>query len=173
MEISISSLPRTVQEQLPLSIRSFKDTYEINDLPPSIRNIINDYLQKVGDIEYDTVFDTTPQVSEYGDLATIRNIRVLVLEYLKNYFMTYEEDYPFDPQFGSKLKKYLQVRDTSLQQTLVGTEVQSIINVISADLGASIIVEDVKIYSVDQDVNQEYRIQIKIKINDIPASIDL
>lgn len=173
MEISISSLPRSVQERLPISIRTFKDTYEIEDLPPTIRNIIEDYLDNIDNIRYETVFDTTPHVSEYGDFDTIKNIRILVLEYLKNYFMTYEEDYPFDPYFGSKLKKYLQVRDTSLQQTLIGTEVQSIINVISADLGASIQIEDVKIYSVDQSVNQEYRIQIKVKINDVVASIDL
>ena len=173
MEISISSLPKSVQEQLPISIRTFKDTYEVEDLPPTIRNIIEDYLRTIDDIRYETVFDTTPHVSEYGDFDTIKNIRILVLEYLKNYFMTYEEDYPFDPYFGSKLKKYLQVRDTSLQQTLIGTEVQSIINVISADLGTSIQIEDVKILSVDQNVNQEYRIQIKVRINDVPASIEL
>ena len=173
MEISISSLPVSVQKLLPLSIRTFKDTYEIEDLPPTIRNIIEDYLQNINNIVYSSVFDTTPQVSEYGDFSTIRNIRTLVLEYLKNYFMTYEEDYPFDPFFGSKLKKYLQVRDTSLQQTLIGSEVQSIINVISADLGVRIKIEDVKIYSVDQNINQEYRITIKVKINDELASINL
>ena len=67
MEISISSLPVSVQKLLPLSIRTFKDTYEIEDLPPTIRNIIEDYLQNINNIVYSSVFDTTPQVSEYGD----------------------------------------------------------------------------------------------------------
>ncbi len=173
MEISISSLPMSVQTQLPLSIRTHKDVYELDDLPPLIRNIIDDYLQKIGDINYTTVYDTTPQASEYGDLSTIDNVRTLILEYLKNYFVTYEEDYPFDPYFGSKLKKYLNVKDTSLQQTLISAEVQSIVNVISADLGTKIEIEDIKIYSTSQNVNQEYRILIKVRVNDIVASIEL
>jgi hypothetical protein len=173
MDISISSLPMSIQTQLPVSIRTHKDVYNLEDLPPIIRNIISDYLEKVGDIQYNIVFDTTPQVSEYGDFSTIENIRVLILEYLKNYFMTYEEDYPFDPYFGSKLKKYLQVRDTSLQQTLISSEVQSIVNVLSADLGARIEIEDIKIYSVAENARQEYQISIKVRINDILSAIEL
>lgn len=164
-QITISNLPISVQSMIPLSIRTFKDTYELEDLPPVIRNIIETYLDNIKDVKYYSVFDTTPIVSEYGDLSTISNVRDLVLEYLKNYFMTYEEDYPFDPYFGSKLKRYLQVRDTSLQQTLISAEVQSIINVISADLGTKIEIEEVKINSISKSANQEYLISIKVKIN--------
>ena len=173
MEIIISSLPISVQNMLPISIRSFRDTYELEDLPPRVRNIIEEYIYHVEDIQYSSVFDITPHVSEYGDFATIKNIRKLVLEYLKNYFMIYEEDFPFDPYFGSKLKKYLQVRDTSLQQTLISTEVRSIINVISADLGVSIEVENMEILSVSKGISQEYRIKLQIKINGIITNIEL
>ena len=172
-EITISNLPVSVQSMIPLSIRSFKDTYELEDLPPVVRNIIETYLDNIFDVKYYSAFDTTPQVSEYGDFSTIENVRTLVLEYLKNFFMTYEEDYPFDPFFGSKLKRYLQVKDTSLQQTLIGAEVQSIINVISADLGTKIEIEDVKLHSISQEIRQEYRITIKVKINDEVVSLSL
>ena len=117
------------------------------------------------------MFDCTPNISEYGDFTTIQNVRELVLEYLKNYFLTFPEDYPFDPFFGSRLKKFLHMRDTSLQQTFIGNEVSNIVNVISADLGILIEIEDINIEPISGGSHTDYKISIKVKINETSSTL--
>ena len=43
MSIKLSDLPRDVQALIPYSIRTYKDEYELEDLPAVIRNIIEKY----------------------------------------------------------------------------------------------------------------------------------
>jgi hypothetical protein len=114
-----------------------------------------------------------PNVSEYGDFKTIANIRELVLEYLKNYFLTFPEDYPFDPYFGSRLKKYLHMRDTSLQQTFINNEVSNIVRVISADLEVLIEVVDISIEPINRESHMDYKITIQVKINEVEATLSI
>lgn len=164
--IILSELPKTIQNQIPYSIRTYKDNYELIELPVSVRNIIEKYLKHKTDVNYGTVFDCIPSISEYGDFTTVTNVRELVLEYLKNYFLTFPEDYPFDPYFGSRLKKYLHMRDTSLQQTFISNEVSNIVSVISADLGILVEIEDINITPINRESHIDYKIVIKVKINE-------
>lgn len=171
MSINISELPRDVQSKIPYSIRTYKDEYELEELPVAIRTIIQKYIELKNTVTYNSVFDCTPGVSEYGDFHVVQNLKNLILEYLKNYFLTFPEDYPFDPTFGSKLKTYLHMRDTSLQQTFISNEVRNIINVIKADLGVLITIEDVKISPINNIASTDYQIEIKVKINDSIATL--
>lgn len=173
MSIKLSELPRDVQQLIPYSIRTYKDEYELEDLPAVIRSIIEQYIDHKNTVSYLSVFDVTPGLSEYGDFQTINTIKTLVLEYLKNYFMVFPEDYPFDPNFGSRLKKYLHMRDTSLQQTLIATEVQNIVNVISADLNTIIEIEDVQINPIEKDSHVDYSISVKVKIGEVLYTLSL
>ena len=133
--------------------------------------MLDNYLKRTPEVEYKIAFDALPQVSEYGDLRTIQNVISLVVEYLKNYFMIFPEDYPFDPYFGSRLKRYLQMKDTSLQQTLINNEVQNVITALSGDLNVNIQVEEVIIEPQIRSVHTEYKITLKVKINDTAATI--
>lgn len=169
--ITISELPKTIQNQIPYSIKTYKDTYELDELPVSVRTIIEKHLLHTSQVKYSTAFDCVPIISEYGDLTTIGTVQNLVLEYLKNYFLTFPEDYPFDPFFGSKLKKFLHMRDTSLQRTFISSEVSNIVRVIAADLGILIKVEDIDITPISGGSHTDYKIEIKVKINDTPATL--
>jgi hypothetical protein len=171
--IVISELPKSIQLKIPYSIRTYKDSYELEELPVTVRAIIQKHFEHKKDVNYLTVFDCVPGVSEYGDFTTIGNIRELVLEYLKNYFLTFPEDYPFDPYFGSRLKNYLHMRDTSLQRTFIGNEVSNIVRVISADLGISIKIEDIEITPINRQSHTDYQIVIKTKINDVSTSLTI
>jgi len=173
MSIKLSDLPQSVQTLIPYSIRTYKDEYELEDLPAVVRNIIEKYIDYKNTVSYSSVFDLIPGLSEYGDFQTISTIKTLVLEYLKNYFMVFPEDYPFDPNFGSRLKKYLHMRDTSLQQTLISTEVQNIVTVISADLDTIIEIEDVQIAPISKDSHVDYTISIKVRIGETLATLTL
>jgi hypothetical protein len=173
MSVIISELPNNIRSKIPNSIKSYKDEYELEGLPVSIRNIISSYLTHKLNVTYGTVFDCVPSISEYGDFSTISNVKNLVLEYLKNYFLVSPEDYPFDPLFGSRLKRYLHMRDTSLQQTMIGNEVKNIIDVISADLDVLIEVTSVNILPISGGAFVDYKIEVKVKINDVEYSLTL
>lgn len=171
MSVIIDELPIEIQKKIPYSIRTYKNEYELEDLPVSIRTIIEKYIELKSSVSYGVVFDCTPGISEYGDFHAIKNLKTLVLEYLKNYFLTFPEDYPFDPGFGSKLKTYLHMKDTSLQQTFISTEVRNIINAVTADLGVVITIEDMKITPINNSASSDYKIDIKVKINDAIATL--
>lgn len=173
MLVNISELPQEIQKKIPYSIRTHKTEYELDDLPPTIRTIIFNYIESEKSVSYGIVFDCTPQVSEYGDLSTITNLKNLILEYLKNYFLVSPEDYPFDPTFGTRLKTYLNMRDTSLRQKLLSGELTNIIGVISADLGTQITIEDTSVSSTNNGDSTSYELQVKVKINNQVISVTL
>ena len=169
--VVISSLPRDIQAKLPMSIRTYQDEYPINELPSQIQYLIKDYLEREDQIKYKKVFDIKPDISEYGDFDTIEEIYETVLEYLKNYFLTLPNDYPFDPIFGSRLKLHLQTKDTQLRKTLVSAEIDSIVNIITADLGVNITIDSVSIENLNKGDRVEYIVVISLTINNVSTKI--
>lgn len=169
--ITISSLPSSIRSQIPYSIKKFSDEYNFSDLPYNIQELVRDYLELKKDVEYDLVYDLNPSVSVYGDFTTLKNIYELVVEYLKNYLKIGRESYPFDPTFYSKLKEYIQKRDTNLQQRLVTSEIQNIISSISEDLSIPISINELNIFQE----NNGYVARIKLEINNVvkPISINV
>lgn len=173
MTVVISELPLSVQNKIPISIRTYKDEYELEELPPTIRELISPYLEKQQEINYDLVYSVNPEISEYGDLRTINNLYDLVTNYLVNYFLTLPGDYPFDATFGSKLKYHLQTRDTNLRNTLITNEVNRVVGVVSKDLKVNIEVADLEIQPISYGASVDYNIFIKLLINDNPRNINL
>jgi len=169
--VTISSLPLSIQNQLPMTIRTYKDEYVLSELPPQIQFLLIDYLKNTKNIKYKTVYDITPDISEYGDFDTLPTIKTTVLEYLKNYFLTLPNDYPFDPVFGSTLKLHLQTKDTQLRKTLVSAEVDSIINVLTADLGVNVKINSINIENLNKGDRVEYVISIDLSINEENVNI--
>ncbi len=173
MMLKISELPVDVQQKIPISIRSYSDEYEVEDLPASIQTLLKSWLERTPTMDYNIAFDVLPQVSEYGDLSVIQNIVTLIGEYLKNYFMITPEDYPFDPYFGSRLKRYLQTKDTSLRQTLISNEIDNIVAALSADMNINIQVTEINIEPIVELAHTEYKLTLKISINNSTATISL
>ena len=106
--VQIDKLPRSVQMQLPMSIRSAKNIYVLEELPPKERNIIKEYIDSVIDVKYSKAFDVTPEISKFNDLSVLTTVKDLIGEYLTNYFYITPCSYPFDPTFGCALKQQLQ-----------------------------------------------------------------
>lgn len=169
--ITISTLPSSIRSQIPYSIKKFSNEHNFSDLPYNIQEIVRDYLESKKDVEYDLVYDVNPKISIYGDFTTLENIYDLVIEYLKNYLSIGKESYPFDPNFYSKLKEYIQKRDTNLQHKLVSAEIQNIVDSISEDLSIPISVSELNIFRE----NNGYVAKVKLKINNTvsPVSINV
>ena len=171
--IKISTLPKSVQQSLPMSIRTYKDEYYLDELPPQVQFLLRDYTINNQDIKYKIVYDIRPEISEYGDFDTLKTVKETTLEYLKNYFLTLPGDYPFDPLFGCNLKKNLQTRDSELRKTLISSEIDSIVNVLSADLGVKITINNVSINNLNKGDRVEYVVSIDLTINDEGATIGM
>ncbi len=169
--VVISSLPQFIQKKLPYSLRTYKDEYVIAELPSQIQFLIQDYLKDKKNIRYNTVFDIIPTISEYGDFQTIDNVQTTILEYVKNYFLTLPYDYPFEPKFGSTLKRHLHTKDTELRRTLISAEAETIVRTISADFGVDVKIVTIDIQNLNRSDKVEYVINISLTINNQDATI--
>lgn len=171
-DINLSELPREIQIKIPYSIRTKKDTYKLSNLPFNIQYYIKEYFEKQFDVSYDVVFDTIPVQSKLKDFETINNYYDLVVEYLKNYLVLSKGQYPFDPLFYSRLKEYVQTKDTSLQHTLINNELNRIVRIISADLEVTV---QLKRFQIDisnpTDTSVVYNVLIHVKVNNVPKSL--
>lgn len=165
MEIDLTTLPVSVLRQIPLSIRSYQDVYELSDLPVTIQALIKGYVDSTPDITYNKVYDLTPDISEYSDFTTISDLGDLMLEYLKNYLLVLPEAYPFDPTFGCRLKYQLQTKDTSLRQTMISSEIDNIVEVLTAELGTQITIDSIQVIPVSVGAYTEYNCSIYVTIN--------
>lgn len=142
--IKLSNLPKNIFNEIPYSLRVFKDEYELDEFPFDIQNLITEYLTYEKDVEYkDLVLDAKPNITKYGDFEIIDNYYDLVIEYFKNFTTTSQTTYPFDPTFGCSLKQHLMKRDTNLRNTLVSNEIGKIARRVSQDLNIPIKIEDI------------------------------
>jgi hypothetical protein len=174
MEVDLTKLPIRIQNQIPYSIRSKKNVYEIEKLPYNIQYLITSHLERQTNVEYDLVYDFLPMESNVQDFQSVTNYFELVSEYLKNYLTLKKGQYPFDPTFYSKLPYYIQTHDKSTQQTLISAEINRIVNLLSTDLSIPITITNFRIIpsQVSGD-SMTYNVIINISVNNQPQSISL
>jgi hypothetical protein len=77
--------------------------------------------------------------------------------------------------FYSRLKKYVQTKDTSLQYTLINDEINRIINILTSDLnGVSV---KLKKFEIDKSnptgSSITYNVLIRVEINNTPKSLTI
>lgn len=165
MDVDLSKLPIAIRRQIPLSLRSYKDVHVFEELPVTVQYIIKNYFEKELPVNYNVVFDIKPQISKYSDFESFDNLTDLISEYLKNYLLILPESYPWDPEFGCRLKYQVQTRDLNLRKTLISSEINNIVKVVAAEIGAKIDVMDVQVIPISTGSSTEYTAVINIKIN--------
>lgn len=173
MKIHLDSLPKSVLSKIPLSIRTFKKEYELEELPFPVQKLIEEYSEKTVNLEYPPVYDIRPEISNQGDFQILNTVEDTVVYYFLNYLRTLPGEYPFDPTFGCKLKLYLQTRDTGLRQTLISTEATKIAETISSDFGEKVEILDINVTEQQLNIDSAgYLINILIRINDREKRIE-
>ncbi len=165
MDVDFTKLPISIQRQIPMSLRSYKDVHVFEELPVTVQYIIKKYFEKLLTVNYDVSYDLKPNISKYSDFESIDNLSDLVVEYLKNYLLIVPESYPWDPYFGCRLKYQIQTRDLNLRQTIISSEINNIVRVIVNDTGVDIVVEGIEIIPVSTGSSTEYNATILLKIN--------
>ena len=165
MDVDFTTLPISIQRQIPMSLRSYKNIHVFEELPVTVQYIIRNYFEANLTVNYDVSYDIVPEISKYSDFKSIDNISDLVVEYLKNYLIIVPESYPWDPYFGCKLKYQVQTRDLNLRQTLISSEINNIVKVVANETLADIVVENIEIVPTSVGASTEYNCTILLKIN--------
>jgi hypothetical protein len=165
MEVDFTKLPISIQRQIPISLRSYKNIHVFEELPIVVQYIIRNYFEKELSVSYNVSYDLKPEISKYSDFTSIDNLSDLVVEYLKNYLVILPESYPFDPEFGCRLKYQVQTKDLNLRKTLITSEINNIVNVVAAETGADVEVESAEVIPTSTGSNTEYNAVIMLKIN--------
>lgn len=171
MNIKISELPKDIQDRIPYSIKLEKDIWDIDDLPDDIQYYVYQYIQqKPPDIQYpDDIYDTKPLLSIYNDVKGLP-LKETIIEYLKNFLLIKVSSYPFDVTFGSKLKEYLQTKDTELKRTLIQHELINACAVLTNDYNVPVtikkaVIRNHELLATDADVYSEYFLDIVVEID--------
>lgn len=168
MIIDLKLLNRDTLNLIPQSLRVGKTELNLDDLPLRLQHELRDVLQvDSGQIFVpENVFDLTPKSSIYNDFEPLLTERTTLIEYIQNYLQTGIGSYPFDPLFGSSLKKHLQTKDTGLRSTLISAELDKIIKNINTSFNANVKVISSAVNSVETGGGSEYFLSITVDIND-------
>lgn len=175
MIIKLSNLDSEIYKQIPLSIKLNKDEVILEDLPLEVQYIIHKSVLESEQNVYNpsNIFDAKCEISPYNDFTVLETKRATIIEYIKNYLAVERGTYPFDPEFGNTLKTHLQTKDTYLRKKLVGAELYNLTEVISNSFRSDVIIETSTIISYTTNVNVEYGLQIKMKIENEVSTFTL
>ena len=170
MTVLISKLPSTIQAKFPPSIKLLKDEWEIDELPKLLQYEVYQYLTaQPQDVKYENnTYDLQPSLTAYNDLKGLP-LKNAILEYFRNFLYVSVGAYPFDTTFGSRLKRYLQTKDTELKKTYIENELQNICIVITNDYNVPVKILSAKLINRDMladkaDVYSEYFMEVDLKI---------
>ena len=93
--------------------------------------------------------------------------------------MTGYSTYPFDVTFGSRLKEYLQTKDTNLMNMLISNELNNIVNTLTNDYNLPISIKSARIFKgsnenlLVHDQFSEYILQIELEVLNEVISISI
>jgi hypothetical protein len=172
MIINLESLPIDIYKKIPLSIKTYKKEYELNELPYDIQLLIGSYSKEKEIVYTNKVYDFKCDYSEYGDFTTISNLRYLVIDYMNNYLRTLLGEYPFNGSIGSNVKKLLQKKDTTTQRLFMTEELDRMIRTFGPNIDKKISVNSFDINKSNNSVATEYTINIVLNIDDVSTNIN-
>lgn len=172
MIINLESLPLEIYKRIPISIKTYKKEYELEELPYDIQKIIGEVKQEKT-INYSKCYDFDCDISEHGDYVIIDNLRRLVINYMMNYMKTLNGEYPFNGSIGSKVKRLLQKKDTTTQRLFMTEEFNKMVKMFATSVDSDIKVKNFDVYkSSSNNVATEYTVNIVLDIDDESTNIN-
>lgn len=176
MFIDISNLSSSDLSKIPLSIRlNFKSNIiNVDDLPIEVayelRNINTSNIKNIPYVEKSTV-DLIPKLSVYTDFLSISSKNDAIIEYVKNFLLVDRGDYPFDPTFGTTIKKYLQTLDTTSIKLLIDNELRNLTSALSMAFDIDVRILTSKLIPINNSVSVEYKLIIELSVEDVISTL--
>ncbi len=169
MIIDLKTLSLDLINKIPLSIRlnSKDNLIDTDNLPLEVlyelRNLKEEFpIEKYID---DSTFDLRPSFSVYTDFTSINNKKDAIIEYVKNYLTVDKGDYPFDPTFGTSIKKYLQVLDAEPAQISINQELLNLASILQNSFEIPVNIGNLGLRKIDNQVSSYYELNITVKVS--------
>lgn len=174
MIIEFNRLPQSVLNQIPISLRINKTQINYLSLPTNLQIELSQYANtqyvKPNDLN---ILDFTATLGEYGDWFELTNLKDTILEYIRNWFKTPYGSYPFDPEFGSRIKTYLHTKDTALRKQLLHNEMGVIEDLVNNTYPSSFTITSSEITPREFPDRVEYQLNMDIMLLNNPLSMTI
>jgi len=168
MKIDLSLVDDTIKRQLPISLQINNSIIDLYDLPLSVQKLfVTNNVKPHNEVSYfpSNTIDFKFEKSNYNDVKIFTSRREVLIEYIKNYFSTLRGNYPFDPTFGNELKKYLHVKNSTLKQTLLDSELNTISEVISDSFRETVRIIGITKIPINKLDHVEYQLSIRCQVD--------
>lgn len=175
MLINLNTLDINLLSKIPLSIRlNAKDNLINTDtLPLDVLYELRNIKEQEPTSTYidDSTFDLKPSFSVYNDFTSINSKKDAIIEYVKNYLIVDKGTYPFDPSFGTSIKKYLQLLDADPAQISISQELINLSNILKNAFEVPVTISNMGLRKIDNQVSSYYELNVMVKVNDFTTSI--
>lgn len=176
MLIDLNTVPESILSEIPLSIRlNTNGLIDTDNLPVEI-------IYKLRNIEERPVFnntvepstvDITPEFNTYSDFTNLNSKREAIKEYIKNFLLTDKGAYPFDPTFGTNLKRYIHQLNTPTIKTLLHNELINIVNSISLSFDTPVKLKHIIFEEVPGNQYSAYTMKLFLFIENTDYTLDV
>ena len=165
MIVQLDTLPSSVLDLIPLSLRVNKTSLTFEDLPNDLQIKLRLYITTTQNVRVTTnVRDYSSDFSEFSDWVELTDDASLILEYAKNWFLIRQGAYPYDPTFGTVLYKILHMKDTQYQNQLLQNELSTLVRLIENEFSTTIAILKKVVQPVEYTDHTEYRLELQLKI---------
>lgn len=175
MIIDLNTLDTKLLSKIPLSIRlnSKDNLIDTDNLPLEVLYELRNIKEQKPITTYvdDSTFDLRPDFSIYNDFASINTKKDAIIEYVKNYLIVDKGDYPFDPSFGTSIKKYLQLLDGDPAQISINQELLNLSNILKNSFEIPVTIANMGLRKIDNQVSSYYELNVMVKVDDSATSI--
>lgn len=172
MIVDLKKLPNDVIKQLPKSLYLNNDKINIEGLTSDLQYLLREYSEDEKEtIDNTNTIEIEPYLDEYNDFKKLRKVKTFLLQTIRNYIGVGYGNYPFDPDYGNRVKEYLHSKDTSLQNTLLANELSILSNILTRDFDYSIEIIKLNLDKKEYTERVEINYTCEIKILDTVETI--
>lgn len=176
MLLQLDNIPNDILEKIPLSIRlNSNGIIDTNNLPIEVlyelRNL--EFEPKYNNYIENSTIDLMPNFNSYSDFSSLDSKKEAIKEYIKNFLLTDIGAYPFDPEFGTNLKRYINKLDTPTIKTLVHNELINIVNNISLSFNIPVKLKNIIFKEVHGNLYNSYNMKLFLYIENMEYELDL
>jgi hypothetical protein len=171
MLINIKDIPPDIIDKIPLSIilNIKDDIIDTDKLPFKVayesRNCIADDTNIP--IVFGSSIDITPEFSIYNDFKNIKSKALAVTEYVRSLFNINKGSYPFDPTFGTDIKKYINTKETTVRNMIIENELRNIADGLSYSFDIPIKLNRINISNVENNASITYNMEIEMNVGGV------
>lgn len=174
--IKTSEIKKDVLSNLPISLQ-LKNEIDFYSVPPEIQKLLIDHVEDNNNDnvqDYSDSLEFNSEFSIYNDFKKINSVIEVVKLYLRNYMVINKGSYPFYPDFGSGIKKYINTKNIEENNIFINEEFEILVDMLKNqfEMKLSINVNDLKTYTDDSGSTRTvFDLKLKVDNNQFDSQV--